>query len=117
MGFVGLIYSGPVSQFQHILFERLCPGQAMKAVFGKVVLGSALAPLTLALNFALVAALKGQNASEIKNKVQSDVGPTWIVGALYWPIIMTFNYRFVPLKDRALVGAASGALWHIYMSN
>ena len=41
---------------------------------------------------------------------------TWLIGALYWPVVMSFNFRFVPLVSRPLGAAAAAGFWNIYLS-
>ena len=84
MGVVGLCMSGPVSQLQHVCLERAFPGVSTGAVIAKVIAGAAIAPATIALNFTGVAVLKGQGSAEIREKVKSDVAPTWLTGVCYW---------------------------------
>ena len=80
MGVVGLCMSGPVSQLQHVCLERAFPGVSAGAVVAKVIAGAAIAPATIALNFAGVAVLKGQGSADIREKVTADVAPTWLTG-------------------------------------
>ena len=49
MGVVGICMSGPVSQLQHVLLERLFPGTSAAAVAAKVAGGAVIAPATISL--------------------------------------------------------------------
>ena len=114
---LGLLLSGPLSQGQHIILERLFPGNAAKEIAFKVAGGAGMAPLTLSLNFAFLGAMKGKSAEETKDKIARDLGPTWLAGACYWPFVMAVTFRLVPLEHRAIAASSAGALWQIYLSN
>ena len=44
MAIVGLLLSGPVSQWQHVFLERMFRGNHERAVASKVAAGAAMAP-------------------------------------------------------------------------
>lgn len=117
MGIVGLLLSAPVSQLQHVMLERLLPGTGGGAVLGKVLGGAALAPLTLSANFTAVTLLQGHSLRRAREKIEADVGTTWLTGAFYWPFCMSLTYRLVPLPHRAVASTAFGSVWHIYLSS
>ena len=116
MAIVGLFLSGPVSQWQHVFLERMFRGNHARAVASKVAAGAAMAPAVLSANFAFVGALQGHDGAQIGSKLRRDVGPTWLAGACYWPFVLALNFRLVPLEHRAVVSAAAGTAWHIYLS-
>ena len=116
MAIVGLLLSGPVSQVQHIFLERMFRGNHARAVASKVAAGAAMAPAILSANFAFVGALQGHDSAQIGRKLRRDVGPTWLAGACYWPFVLALNFRLIPLEHRAVVSAAAGTAWHIYLS-
>ena len=53
-------------------------------------------------------------ADQIQTKLEMDVLETWGVGALYWPFVLSLNFRYVPLHHRPLVGAFAGSFWNVY---
>lgn len=80
MGFVGLVLSGPISQAQHVLLERLFPGKAAHQIVKKVTGTAVMAPFVLSSNFALVGMLKGHSITQVVTKCKRDVWPTWVAG-------------------------------------
>ena len=41
---------------------------------------------------------------------------TWATGALYWPFVMFLNFKFVPIRNRPLVGSLAGSFWSVWMA-
>jgi hypothetical protein len=117
MGLVGLALSGPISQLQQLMLERIFPGTTALTV-AKKVCGSALtSPFIISSQFAFVGALKSTPWDENVAKIKRDVGPTWAAGFCFWPIVTTINFRYVPLASRAVVVGCAGALWNVYLCN
>ena len=109
----GALVSGPWSHFQYQIFERLVPGTSGLQVAKKVFGAAALAPVSISLMFSSVLLLQNK-ADQIQTKLEMDVLETWGVGALYWPFVLSLNFRYVPLHHRPLVGAFAGSFWNVY---
>tara|TARA_B100000780_G_scaffold261304_1_gene213682 strand:+ start:114 stop:698 length:585 start_codon:yes stop_codon:yes gene_type:complete len=113
MFLVGAFVSGPWSHCQYQLLEKFIPGNTGGAVAKKVLSAAALAPIGISLMFSSVLLLQGKS-EKIEDKLKDDVLETWAIGALYWPAVLTMNFKFVPLNSRPLVGAFAGSFWNIY---
>lgn len=46
--------------------------------------------------------LKGSSATEIKELVEEEYVPTFIIDTAVWPIAQAINFRFVPARFQAL---------------
>ena len=112
----GFCISGPWSFLVLSASERLFPGTAMRQVLSKVAMNGLIAPVGISLAFTTIALLEGRGWERAKQKVQGDLGSTWLTGALYWPFISTLNFRFVPFQWRPLFSGMAGAVWSTYMS-
>ena len=113
----GFCVSGPWSFLVLSASERLFPGTAMRAVLSKVATNGLIAPVGISLAFTTISLLEGRGWESAKQKVQGDLGSTWLTGALYWPFVSTLNFRFVPFQWRPLFSGMAGAVWSTYMSN
>jgi len=109
----GFFVSAPWSHIQYQLFERFVPGNLGFAVAKKVALSALLAPVSISLLFASVLVLQGKSEN-VADKLSKDVIPTWQVGALYWPLVLSVNFRYVPTRHRPLVAALFGSVWSVY---
>lgn len=47
-------------------------------------------------------ALKGSSANEIKELVEEEYVPTFMIDTAVWPIAQAINFRFVPARFQAL---------------
>jgi len=63
--------------------------------------------------FASVLVQQGKS-DKVVDKLSKDVLPTWQVGALYWPLVLGGNFRYVPIRHRPLVAALFGSVWSVY---
>lgn len=113
MSITGALVSGPYAHLQYGILERLVPGTNGASVIKKVAMSAAQAPLSISLMFTSIMLLKGQPDLIVK-KCEDDVIDTWKTGAFYWPVVMTLNFRFVPIQRRPLVGALAGSFWNVY---
>ena len=89
------------------------PGSAGFAVAKKVLMSAAQAPVSISLMFTSVLLLQGR-PDLIGKKCSDDLLDTWTAGALYWPAVLSLNFRFVPVDRRPLVGALAGSVWNVY---
>lgn len=48
------------------------------------------------------------------DKLKKDLVPMWQMGALYWPVVLGFNFRCVEIGRRPLVAALVGSVWSVY---
>lgn len=115
MGTTGIVANGPWVYVQYQMFERLFPGTTTAAVAKKVVSAATLAPISIALTFSTVLALE-RNSDRIGDKLQADVMSTWAMGAVFWPAVLTINFRYVPLRSRPLVAALASSAWSVFVS-
>ncbi len=112
----GAIFSGPWGFAQFSILEHFFPGRSSRTVLMKVAASVAIAPISICLTFSGLNFLNGRSIEDAKKKILADLGPTYLSGALYWPIISFFNFKFTPLHLRPVVGSMAGVLWNIYLS-
>jgi len=117
MTFVGLCVQGPWTHLQYQIMERLAAGTSAAAIAKKVVLGGlCFAPFSIAMTFTVVNFLQGKDMVAASAKIKKDLPDTWMAGTMYWPIIMTFNFKYIPIHNRPLFGAVAGSFWAIFMA-
>ena len=112
----GFCASAPWTHLQFHGLERWAPGLAGPAIVRKVAACTALAPIPISILFASVLAQQGGSLREIKDKLSAHVLPAWQAGSLYWPAVLTLNFKYVPVKHRPLVTAISWSVWSVYLS-
>lgn len=115
MGATGLCVSGPWNHVQHQALNRLFPGSSNLAVAKKVASGVVLAPIGISLMFSSVLALKGES-KDIGKKLSKDGVETWVASSMFWPAVMTLNFKTVPESRQPLVAALAGSTWNIFSS-
>lgn len=115
MGATGLFVNGPWSHAQYYALNRLFPGNCNLTVAKKVASGIVLAPIGISLMFSSVLALKGEH-SDIADKLAKDGIPTWGANSIYWPAIMTLNFKYVPEARQPSAAALAAILWNAFTS-
>ena len=83
----------------------------MKTIGKKMLLNALIAPVMISTTFISITLLSGKSFANAQQKVQKDIGPTWITGGFYWPIVGFLNFRFVPVSYRAFTGSLAGVGW------
>lgn len=69
--------------------------------------------------FAFVAAMSafnGKDRAAVMRDSRRDVWPLMINGWKVWPLVAIFNFTFVPVQRRIIVGSIFGLFWGIYLS-
>jgi hypothetical protein len=103
-----------------IIIDRMMqqfPGRDMKQIGKKMTLNALIAPVQISITFTTVTLLAGKHIVDAQKKISKDLGPTWMAGAVYWPLIGFSNFRFVPTEYRAVTGSLAGVIWNVYLSN
>lgn len=117
MGTTAVLVSTPWSfTFAHLL-ERLFPGNQGSQILKKILTNSLLSPINISLVFTSIILLQGHSLRVAGRKIRNDMPKTFAVGSCYWPFVSYFNFRFMPVDYRPIVGSLAGAVWNIYMSS
>ena len=112
----GAFVQGPWTHLNYHLLEKYFAGTSARAIMCKVGTGALVAPFSISLTFTSIGLQQGKPFSLIQDKIAKDMPATWATGALYWPFVMTMNFRFVSISNRPLVGSTAGAFWSVYMA-
>ena len=54
--------------------------------------------------------------ADVKAKIEQELIPTFVSGAVYWPFVNIIVFQYVPVQRRAIVNSFFGVLWNIYVS-
>ncbi|KAJ3280221.1 hypothetical protein HK104_000819 [Borealophlyctis nickersoniae] len=114
----GLVFAAPITHgWYKILDSRLGKGMDIATALKKVAVDQTVmaAPMT-ALFFGVNSAMEGCNREEIENRLRQNLWPTLKANWAIWPLALTVNFWFVPLKLRVLVVNILGLGWGTYLS-
>lgn len=116
---MGLIRALVLAPLLHVYFPFLAwlvPGRTLPRVLLRVLADQALgSPATICLTFAASGVLKG-DVGGIPARVSSQLLPTMVSGAQYWPLVHTANFLFVPVGHQALVAHVMSVYWNMVLS-
>lgn len=65
---------------------------------------------------AAMAAVKGKDRATIIHECRRDIWPLMKNGWKVWPLVAIFNFTFIPVQRRIIVGSIFGLFWGIYLS-
>ena len=65
---------------------------------------------------AAMAAFKGRDRAAVMRECRRGVWPLMVNGWKVWPLVAIFNFTFVPVQRRIIVGSMFGLFWGIYLS-
>ncbi|KAJ3015959.1 hypothetical protein HKX48_004298 [Thoreauomyces humboldtii] len=118
LGVYGTLIAAPLTHgWYKILDGRLGAGMDFQTSLKKVAADQILAaaPFT-ALFFVCNSAAEGLNATQIKDRLDSNLWPTLKANWAIWPAALLINFRYVPLKLRLLTVNILGLGWGTYLS-
>ena len=105
-----------MAPFLHVYFpllNRVFPGTSPLQVAKRVAADLCFAPpITLPLVFVAAACLQGKSETAWP-RIQQQVIPAWLNGALYWPLIHSFNFRLVAVANQPLVAHIASVPWNM----
>lgn len=116
---MGLIRAAVITPFTlnwYTMLAKIAPGSTLLSALKRVVVDQAIgSPIVISLVFIAKAVFIG-DALSAKDTIQRHLGPTWLVGLQYWPIMHTINFRFVPLLYQPLYATFASLYWNAVLS-
>eukprot|EP00934_Nitzschia_sp_Nitz4_P003695 Nitzschia sp. Nitz4//scaffold184_size43902//40243//40818//NITZ4_007291-RA/size43902-processed-gene-0.39-mRNA-1//1//CDS//3329539678//3685//frame0 len=112
----GLVLHGPYTSVAFSMLDRwFGAATSLKVVATKAISAQVLVlPSYLIALFALIGTL--EDHPNVMEKIQTKFPTAYINGCVYWPIVNSLNFAFVPLPLRVPYMATSGGLWNSYLS-
>jgi hypothetical protein len=106
---------------------RVCPGTTWGRVLSRVGLDQLTgSPIVISTAFLFSAVFKDVTApknlvhndiSMVPARIQSHLPRTWLMGASFWPIVHTLNFRMVPVGHQPLVAHLGSVYWMMILSH
>ena len=108
MGVVGLVIGA---------VDRIVPGNPKTASFIEMLLGQSLyAPVMIYFFFLFSLEFAGKQPHEIEETVQERYEQTLITNYKVWPLALTLNFAFIPIKHRVGFVQIVAIFWTAYLS-
>ena len=112
-------FQGPFGHFWYNLMEHgLAPLLPARYVLvGKVVCDQVVnALLSNVIYFSFIPWFEGKEVDDIKQKLRMDLGPTYAIDCLFWPVTSYFNFKYVPVRHQLLCCNVVLLGWTLFMS-
>lgn len=117
MGFIRGTVITPFILKWYPTLVRLCPGNTIPRIFGRVVLDQITGgPICLLLIFMIKAAISGMTLKELDDLITNNYYPAWFKGLQYWPFVNMINFGFVPLKFQPFLAHFASVYWNAVLS-
>lgn len=132
LGMIGLFFVGPLSHGWYLMLEKLghrqirsfplavsprLPFASHIPAVKKMLIDQTLGATTFtALFFTMTGFLKGQNISEVQQKLRQEYWNTLVLNWTIWPAAMLINFGLIPLDKRVLFANCVGLGWGTYLS-
>eukprot|EP00924_Labyrinthula_sp_SR-Ha-C_P016750 snap_masked-scaffold_6-processed-gene-13.38-mRNA-1 protein AED:1.00 eAED:1.00 QI:0/-1/0/0/-1/1/1/0/261 len=116
---IGSTITGPVSQTFQILLEKMIPGKGGVQITKKIgisLMYALIVSIPLVLASTTIVLRKG-TLEDAKRKIKESLLDTFQVGAMYWPVVNVFVFKFISMHSRAMVLTSFGGLWNVYLSS
>mmetsp|Transcript_28953 Transcript_28953/g.21550 ORF Transcript_28953/g.21550 Transcript_28953/m.21550 type:complete len:94 (+) Transcript_28953:272-553(+) len=75
-----------------------------------------MAPIFNINFFFFMALLQGKTTQMAVNEVREKLWPTTKVNMVYWPLVQSINFRFVPLHHQVNYVACCGFIFAMFLS-
>jgi len=94
------------------------PAKSLRQAVAKTAVGQVtLFPAYLAMFSVYMGVLEGKRTpTELGDKVQDFLWPTFKAGAAFWPAANVLNFMFIPATGRVAYVNACGLVWNSYLS-
>lgn len=116
MGVIRAVVMAPFLQLYFPFLSRLVPGTTMTQVFKRVLADQIIgSPVSISLIFAAACLVRGQ-PDHILPRIENQLLPTMLNGAMYWPFVHSLNFRFVPVLHQPVVAHVASLWWNAVLS-
>jgi hypothetical protein len=117
---------GPWTHFYYPWLARVIPGKDLKHAAGRAFLDQFVgSPVVINLVFfgSDIYNKKYNDLNNLANNFKGtcnklqDQGPmAWLGGAKFWPIVHTFNFRFIPAAHQPMFAHVASIYWNAILS-
>ena len=112
MGCTGLLLSGPISHVTYVAVAR----SSIQSVYMKTLAIVAVAPINISCSISTPSVLAGLPWEQVVAKWKKEIGPTFALNSLFWPMPLFAIQAKVKLRNRGSVGAVVWFGWSILLS-
>jgi protein Mpv17 len=101
----------------HEKFPKQIFGSSAASVAAKIAVDQlTMEPFLISCFFITRGAFEGKNATDIQQKIKSDLPSTWLTAAMIWPAAQVATFTVVPLKWQLLYVNGVSLCWNTFMS-
>lgn len=86
---------------------------ALKKAFTEQI---AYDPFAIAIFLHTMSLVEGKTPYQAKCEVYEKFFETYKVGFIFWPIVQTFNFTFIPQKNQVIVASFFSLLWTSFLA-
>ena len=112
MGCTGLLLSGPISHVTYVAVAK----SSIQSVYMKTLAIVAVAPINISCSISTPSVLAGLPWEQVVAKWKKEIGKTFALNSLFWPMPLFAIQAKVKLRNRGSVGAVVWFGWSILLS-
>lgn len=115
--FWGSCVIGPTMFLWMRLANRIFPQKTLKSSVKKALLEQIVYdPWAISAFLFVMTILEGKGKEEAKLEVKEKFLDTYKVGVVYWPIVQTINFGFVPARNQVIFVSFFSMVWSTFMA-
>lgn len=115
--FWGSCVIGPTMFLWMRLANRIFPQKTLKSSVKKALLEQIVYdPWAISAFLFVMTILEGKDKEEAKLEVKEKFLDTYKVGVVYWPIVQTINFGFVPARNQVIFVSFFSMVWSTFMA-
>ncbi|KAJ6640151.1 Mpv17-like protein 2 [Pseudolycoriella hygida] len=113
----GACIMGPTMFFWVRLAAKLWPGQTFRSSISKAITEQfTYDPASICTFLYLMTLFEGKSMRAAKHELKAKFFDTYKVGAIYWPIVQTINFKFVPVRNQVVCTSFFSMLWSAFLA-
>lgn len=113
----GALFNGPTLYVWIRIATHMWPRSDIRSSLAKAYTEQfAYDPFAITIFLYSMSLAEGKSKAEAKKEVVDKFIPTYQVGFVYWPIVQTINFAYVPQKNQVVVAGVFSLFWTTFLA-
>lgn len=116
-GLYGALFNGPTLYVWIRVASIMWPRSDIRSSIAKAVTEQvAYDPFAITIFLYTMTLAEGRSKEVAKKEVRDKFIPTYQIGFIYWPIVQTVNFAYVPQRNQVIVAGVFSLFWTTFLA-
>ncbi|XP_063706759.1 mpv17-like protein [Culicoides brevitarsis] len=113
----GALFNGPTLYYWIRIASQMWPKSDIRSSLAKAFTEQiAYDPFAITIFLYTMTLAEGHSKKEARAEVAEKFLPSYQIGFIYWPIVQTMNFAFVPKKNQVIVAGIGSVFWTTFLA-